>query len=454
MAWAGGVYTRQIAALSLSGTSIWASVKALGRKIRTDDHDNNDNDLATGINSCLNKDGSNAATANLNLGGFRYANAATSNTARTQLAVVAAVQDGALLYSANSDSADVYSITLAPAITSYTDGMEVRGKISATNATGAPTLNVNTVGAKAIVRANGDSAQPGDLLSGTRQAFVYNSSADNFQAQNISAPGSVSRTISTQSGSYTVASTDRGKLINVTSGSGTIDSLSASSAGAGFTFGVKNSGTGTPVFAPVGGIDGITSINMGRQMAIEVISDGSTWRTTAESSLGTQTIGGPAGSWTANSTNGPTAVTIQTGTNTNMIIGYRFSNTTNQNIELLVTAPKGYDRGTLGGRVLSIADSGSGLALYNIAGYMFGSGYSIDQAYGSAQRTVTNYAQGPSAWSIGPEISGITLPGASAGNPYMRIRLTREASDSADTAGTTVVQAADLFYRINRAVDD
>ena len=63
MAWSGGAFTRA------NGANEWVTDYNNGVGIEPARHDAQDNDLATGINQCLNKDGSNAATGNLNLGG-------------------------------------------------------------------------------------------------------------------------------------------------------------------------------------------------------------------------------------------------------------------------------------------------------------------------------------------------------------------------------------------------
>jgi len=65
MSWSGGTYTK-----GNNGTGGWVGDASLGIGIEAGRHDTQDNDFATGINQCLNKDGSNAATANLNFGGF------------------------------------------------------------------------------------------------------------------------------------------------------------------------------------------------------------------------------------------------------------------------------------------------------------------------------------------------------------------------------------------------
>lgn len=60
MAWSGGTFTRA------NGPTEWQDDAAASQGIEPGIHDAQDNDLATGINQCLNKDGSNSCTGNLN----------------------------------------------------------------------------------------------------------------------------------------------------------------------------------------------------------------------------------------------------------------------------------------------------------------------------------------------------------------------------------------------------
>jgi hypothetical protein len=57
MAWSGGTFTRTNGVNT--GATTWATDAAAGVKIRSDRHDTHDQDLATGIDACINKDGSN-----------------------------------------------------------------------------------------------------------------------------------------------------------------------------------------------------------------------------------------------------------------------------------------------------------------------------------------------------------------------------------------------------------
>lgn len=69
MPWSGGTYTRNNG--TYSGSTVWQSDAAAAVKIRADRHDTHDQDLATGINNCLTKDGQNSPTQNMSWGGFK-----------------------------------------------------------------------------------------------------------------------------------------------------------------------------------------------------------------------------------------------------------------------------------------------------------------------------------------------------------------------------------------------
>lgn len=97
MAWSGGSYTKGNAS-----TGGWTGDASLGIGIEAGRHDTQDDDFATGINQCVNKDGTNAMTGNLNVGNNKIINLAngTTNTdavAYGQLAVL--IPSGSILMS-------------------------------------------------------------------------------------------------------------------------------------------------------------------------------------------------------------------------------------------------------------------------------------------------------------------------------------------------------------------
>ena len=91
-------------------------------------------------------------------------------------------------YGITTGSANTYTLTLSPAPSAYTDGMGVVIKINVAN-TGAATINVNGLGAKAIVDGKGNALTSGKLrLSGT-YSLKYNTTSGNFILQGSDSSG-------------------------------------------------------------------------------------------------------------------------------------------------------------------------------------------------------------------------------------------------------------------------
>lgn len=112
------------------------------------------------------------------------------------------VQKDLPVYAATTNSGNAYSATLAPVPAGLVDGMRVKVKINAAN-TGAATLNLNGLGAKAITKNGTTALASGDLAAGQVVELAF----DGTQFQMISgAPASVStvnRVSFTASGSWT-----------------------------------------------------------------------------------------------------------------------------------------------------------------------------------------------------------------------------------------------------------
>lgn len=179
MAWSGGSFSRTNGVNT--GASVWADDKAAGVKIVSGRHDTHDQDLATGINSCLHKAGQNTPTANLPMGGFLHTNVGEA-TARTHYARHSQVQDSAPVYgSVSGGTANAQTVSLTPAITGYAGGQRFIFVAGNTN-TGACTLNVNGVGAKNITYKTLVALAPGAIIANQIVDVVYDGTQ--FQIQN------------------------------------------------------------------------------------------------------------------------------------------------------------------------------------------------------------------------------------------------------------------------------
>src|SRR3990167_2018184 len=76
------------------------------------------------------------------------------------------------VYAADSEASDTYVITASPALTAYTTGQIISFKANTAN-TGAATLNVNSLGAKTILKHNDQTLATGDIESGQIITVIY-----------------------------------------------------------------------------------------------------------------------------------------------------------------------------------------------------------------------------------------------------------------------------------------
>ena len=129
-------------------------------------------DIATGLSTCLTKDGQTTPTANIGLGGFKLTNVGAA-TARTDAASLANIQDGTGVYvSSVGGTADVITLTPSPVITSYAAGQCFWFIASGAN-TGAVTVNVNSLGAKAVTKNGTTALAANDIASGALVGVRY-----------------------------------------------------------------------------------------------------------------------------------------------------------------------------------------------------------------------------------------------------------------------------------------
>jgi hypothetical protein len=184
MPWSGGAFTRTNGVNT--GSTLWAQDRDDGTKILATRHDTNDQDMADGINSTLEKSGSNAATGNLDIGSNRITLVA-DGTAKTDVATVNQIQsDGPAFQATDTGTANTYVIALTPAITAYAAGQRITFKAGAASTT-ASTLNVNTLGTKAIKKQNDQDIASGDIETGSIVTVVYDGTSFQMTSQLASA---------------------------------------------------------------------------------------------------------------------------------------------------------------------------------------------------------------------------------------------------------------------------
>ena len=222
MGWSGGTYTRSDGVFT--GTSIWQSNRDAGTKIVADRHDTHDQDLATGINSCINKDGSNAMTGAMNMGSQKISSLA-DGTAHTDGINAGQIQDGGLIFQASdTGSANTYAIALTPAVTAYVAGQVFHFK-AANASSGASTLNVNALGAKNIKKKNDQDIAAGDIEQNAIVSVIYDGTSFQMLSQLGTSGGTMDDWIISD-GSTTQTIAD-GNTLTITSGEGIDATVSA-----------------------------------------------------------------------------------------------------------------------------------------------------------------------------------------------------------------------------------
>ena len=216
MGWSGGTYTRSDGVFT--GTSIWQSNRDAGTKIVADRHDTHDQDIATGLNQAINKDGSNAMTGALNMGRQKISSLA-EGTAHTDGINAGQIQDGGLIFQSNdTGSANAYAIALTPAVTAYVAGQVFHFK-AGNASTGASTLNVNALGTKNIKKKNDQDIAAGDIEQNAIVSVIYDGTSFQMLSQLGTSAGSMSSfTLTGDSGSNQTI--NDGNTVDVAGGTG------------------------------------------------------------------------------------------------------------------------------------------------------------------------------------------------------------------------------------------
>lgn len=148
----------------------WVNDRVNGIKILATRMDTEMNGFATGLSTCITKDGQTTVTADLPMGGFKHTGVADA-VALTEYASFGQIRNNPYYYAAGG-SANTYTIAPSPAYSAYATGLTFDVKIADAN-TGASTLNVNGLGAKAIKMPDGSDVPSGGLAAGTVAQLLY-----------------------------------------------------------------------------------------------------------------------------------------------------------------------------------------------------------------------------------------------------------------------------------------
>lgn len=140
----------------------WAVDASGGVKIRADRMDSEMNGFATGLSTCITKDGQTTITANLPMSTYKHTNVGSASS-RTDYARFDQLQDGKTNWVDSGGTADSLTATYSPAITTLVDGQLCYVRAGAANATTTPTFSPNGLTARVIVKNGGAALAAGDI---------------------------------------------------------------------------------------------------------------------------------------------------------------------------------------------------------------------------------------------------------------------------------------------------
>jgi hypothetical protein len=213
----------------------WVNDKANGFKITASRMDGEFDGIATGLSTCITKDGQTTITANIPFANYKITGLGTGN-ARSDSLNIGQLQDNQFLYlGTTSGSADAYTLAPTPTITSYATTQQFTVKIHATNTTTTPYLQISGIAnpstTAVIKKLNASKAEiaveDNDLIANGIYKFQRNSANDAWIVLNPSKPkdnyGSYFfanlRTF-TSSGTYTPTAGTRAILVKLVGGGG------------------------------------------------------------------------------------------------------------------------------------------------------------------------------------------------------------------------------------------
>jgi hypothetical protein len=163
-------------------------------------------DIASALTQSVSKDGQTTWTGNMPAGGYKITGLANGSAA-TDSATLGQVQAGAVtLLGGVAGTVDVITATTSPAITGYAAGQAFRFVSTGAN-TGAVTLNLNGLGAKAVTKQGTTALAAGDIPSSAVAEVVYDGTQ--FQLINVGSltPTLTSITLGSGANSTTVTAT-------------------------------------------------------------------------------------------------------------------------------------------------------------------------------------------------------------------------------------------------------
>lgn len=235
-------------------THDWTEDRDAGIKMQASRMDTQFEDIRSSVENCLTKDGQNEATANIDMGGYKLLDVG-NGTLRTDAANVAQVQNSSFVWGGTAGgTVDVITIAPNPVITAYASGQTFRFISSGAN-TGATTINVNSVGAKAVTKNGANALVAGDIQSGQIVEVTYDGTR--FQITNQVQTGLLTENAQTGTTYTLVLSDQQDKILTCSNASAitlTIPPNSSVAFDVGRSIPLMQKGAGQVTVSPGAGV--------------------------------------------------------------------------------------------------------------------------------------------------------------------------------------------------------
>lgn len=216
MPFSGGVFSR---------VYNWVSDKNSSINITASRMDTEDTGFATGLSSCLLKDGTQTVTANIPMNSFKFTGLA-SGSVTGDSATVGQIQSGAIIYCGTSGgTANAQTLTPSPALAAYAAGNRFSFLPVATNTSGTVTIANSGLTARTVKKSTGGALSAlavGDIVIAV-PAIVFDDGSE-YVLMN---PQTYTHGADIASATTTVLDTATGDVVDVT-GTTTITAITLS----------------------------------------------------------------------------------------------------------------------------------------------------------------------------------------------------------------------------------
>lgn len=227
----------------------WVNDAAAAVKIRADRMDNEMNGFATGLTNCVTRDGQSPATANLPMGGFKHTGVADAAAVTEYAAFGQLLAKGVIYCPTVGGTASAITLSSGHSISAYAAGMAV-SFIVGSSVTGATTVNLDGLGAKALTKRGSTALANLDIQAGWLVVAIYDGTRFQVISQRLCKSGDIDsgQVLTSNIGDSNVttakiadANVTYAKIQNVsatdkllgrsTSGAGVVEEITCTSAG-------------------------------------------------------------------------------------------------------------------------------------------------------------------------------------------------------------------------------